>query len=83
MELAGRTLTVDIGRCLLYTSKPTIAGERKTNVETYILDFDRDVYGKQARVNFLRFIRPEIRFDSIQALQAQIERDVAACRSFV
>ena len=63
--------------------KPTIVGERKTNVETYILDFDRDVYGKQARVNFLRFIRPEIRFDSIQALQAQIERDVAACRSFV
>lgn len=60
-----------------------LPGERKTNVETYILDFDRDVYGKQARVNFLRFIRPEIRFDSIQALQAQIERDVAACRSLV
>lgn len=60
--------------------KPTIAGERPIGVETYLFDFNRDIYGKPVRVNFLEFIRPEMRFDSLEALENQIHADEITVR---
>lgn len=60
--------------------KPTIVGEHPIGIETYIFDFDRDVYGEQARVNFLNFIRPEKKFDSLEELRMQILEDKRKCR---
>ena len=62
--------------------KPTIVGERPIGIETYIFDFNRDVYGEQARVNFLNFIRPEKKFDSLEELRMQILEDERKCRDF-
>lgn len=44
-------------------------------VETHILDYDKDIYGKYIEVGFVRRIRGEIKFDSIEALKKQIETD--------
>lgn len=60
--------------------KPTIAGERPIGVETYLFDFSREIYGKPVRVNFLEFIRPEMRFDSLEALRSQIQADEVTVR---
>ena len=49
---------------------------KKIGIETHILDFDSNVYDRVARVVFLKFLRPEQKFDSIDRLKAQIEKDV-------
>ncbi|WP_244800360.1 bifunctional riboflavin kinase/FAD synthetase [Cuneatibacter sp. NSJ-177] len=55
--------------------KPTIDGERPVGVETYLFDFSRDVYGEEARVEFLEFLRPEKKFSSVEELKGQILSD--------
>ena len=55
--------------------RPTVNGSLLC-VETHILDFDGDLYGKSLTVEFLDFIRPEQKFPSIDALAKQIKRDL-------
>ena len=61
--------------------KPTVGSDRPT-LEAYLLDFNGDLYGAAARVSFVARIRDERRFDSIEALSAQIARDVETARRF-
>ena len=61
--------------------RPTFDGDRVT-VETHILDYSADLYGKLLCVELLHFQRPERRFDGPEALRAQIAADVAAARAF-
>ena len=46
--------------------KPTVSNERVVGVETYIDNFNQDLYGEKIIVSFLEFIRPEMKFDSIE-----------------
>lgn len=61
--------------------RPTFDGTR-TILEVHILDFDRDIYGQYVEVTFLHKIREEQRFESFDALVAQINRDVEHARGF-
>lgn len=61
--------------------KPTVGTETPT-LEAYLLDFDGDLYGEGARVSFVAHIRDERKFDSIDALSAQIARDVEKAKRF-
>ncbi len=56
--------------------RPTVSGEGVT-VESHLLDFSGDLYGKTAEVFFYDFIRPEQKFSDLVQLQAQIETDKA------
>lgn len=56
--------------------KPTISEKEKVGVETYIYDFDKDVYGEYARIALERFVRPEMKFENLDALKAQIQSDL-------
>ncbi len=60
--------------------KPTISEKEQVGVETYIYDFDSDAYGKIIKVELIRFVRPEMKFDSIDALKAQIKSDLISAR---
>lgn len=62
--------------------RPTFNGDRVT-VETNIIDFDGDLYGRNACVEFYSFIRPERRFDSAEALQEQIRHDCARSKELL
>ncbi len=62
--------------------RPTFESDRQVTVETNILDFSGQLYGIGVRVEFLRFIRDEIRFSSQEALAGQIQKDVAAARRY-
>ena len=55
--------------------KPTIASNLEKNVETYIYDFDEDVYGVQATVYLKDFVRPEMKFKTIEELRRRIDSD--------
>jgi len=50
-------------------------------LEAHLLDFSGDLYGKRVHVEFVQFLRSEQRFDGIEALSAQLTRDVGASRS--
>ena len=56
--------------------KPTVGADR-VSVETTLLNFDGNLYGKRITVYFLYFLRPEQKFDSLEELKDQIERDKA------
>jgi riboflavin kinase / FMN adenylyltransferase len=62
--------------------RPTVGEEDHITVETHLLDFDREIYGERIRVRFLRRLRGEQRFPSLDALKAQIGRDVARGREY-
>ena len=62
--------------------RPTVEGASPTRVlELHLFDFDRDIYGRDIEVRFLKFLRPEEKFRDLAALRAQIARDVAAART--
>ncbi|HWS24264.1 MAG TPA: riboflavin biosynthesis protein RibF [Anaerolineales bacterium] len=50
-------------------------------LEPHILDFDMDIYDEQVDVEFIRFLRPEMRFNGPDALVEQIKRDIATTRA--
>jgi len=49
-------------------------------LEIHLLDFDRDIYGRDVEVRFVKFLRPELKFENVDALVAQIRRDVDQAR---
>ena len=62
--------------------RPTFgAGER--TVEAFILDFDGDLYGREVGLEFVGWLRPEERFDTVELLQAQVQRDVGDTRAML
>ena len=59
--------------------RPTVGGSF-TTIETHILDFDEDIYGLPLRITFLRRLRNEVHFPSLEALKEQLEKDRDCCR---
>ena len=66
----------DIGR------KPTVEGEYPVGIETNIFDFEGDLYGQDIQVSFLKYIRPEKKFENLDELSAQIAADKAAIAAY-
>jgi len=61
--------------------RPTVSGGRSERVlEIYLLDFNRDIYGENVEVRFVRYLRPERKFDNLEALVRQIDADVQQAR---
>ncbi len=60
--------------------RPTVGADAPL-AETWIEDFDGDVYGQSLQVVLTHFLREEMRFDSVESLKAQIERDRASARA--
>lgn len=56
-------------------NKPTM-GDFGLSVEAYLFDFNREVYGENLELKFIKRIRNEVKFDSIEALIDQIQKDV-------
>ena len=62
--------------------KPTVGSENPAGVETYLFDFEGDLYGKEIRVELLKFVRPERKFSSLEELKEQLKRDISVCRGY-
>ncbi len=62
-------------------TRPTVCGSRSI-LEIHLLDFSQEVYGRYIQVDLLHKIRQEQRFDSLDALKAQIDSDVISARTF-
>lgn len=62
--------------------RPTVDDNGHKNIETHIIDFDGDCYGKEVKIEFLSRIRDEMKFDNIDALKEQIKKDIIATMRF-
>ncbi len=55
---------------------PTLDNYSNVVVETHIFDFDDNIYGKDITVEFVDYIRPETKFDDVQTLKNQLNKDI-------
>ena len=60
--------------------RPTVSDSGRVSVESHLLDFDGNLYGRHARVEFHHFQRPEQKFETVQALAQQIRQDADETR---
>ena len=58
-------------------------GVNTPNLETYLLDFAGDLYGQQLSIALIDYLRPEMKFDGLPALMAQMAADVGRCRDIL
>lgn len=80
VAMSGRTLPTwpgiaNVGR------RPTVQGDRE-RLEVHLLDYRGDLYGQHVKVDFLHYLRPEQRFDSLDGLRLQIQRDEQSARAY-
>jgi len=63
-------------------TRPTVSSDGTVSVETFLLDYDGDLYGQRLRVDFCRRLRDEHRFASLEELKEQIHRDITTARAY-
>ncbi len=62
--------------------RPTVSDGKTVTVESHLLDFSGNLYGRRARVEFYKFLRPEMKFASCEELSEQIHRDAQAAKKY-
>ena len=60
--------------------RPTVSSEKDRVLEIHLFDFERDIYGSDLEVRFVRYLRPEKKFESVDMLARQIKLDVKQAR---
>lgn len=78
---------VNIDRDFYYSltdigTNPTFEN-KKMKIETYIMDFSKDIYGKNISIEFLEYLRPDYKFNSPEELIAQMEKDKKTGRNLI
>jgi riboflavin kinase/FMN adenylyltransferase len=61
--------------------RPTVSSDKPARLlELHLFGLDREIYGEEVEVRFLRYLRPEQKFEDVEALKSQISRDVEQAR---
>ena len=78
-------VTVDGRRYAAVTNvgvRPTVEDGDQVTVESFLLDFNGDLYGRTVRVEFYKYLRPERKFPSVEALAEEIQHNADQTREF-
>lgn len=59
---------------------PTFEEANELQVETHLLDFSENIYGEDIKIEFIQFLRPEMKFKDVEALKNQISKDIQFVR---
>lgn len=62
--------------------RPTVDDDDRITIETYILDFSEEIYGQTLILEIGRFVRGVQKFESLEAVQAQVQKDISVVNSF-
>ena len=62
--------------------RPTVSDEKKVSVESHLLDYSGNLYGKQVRLELYSFLRPETRFPNCTELSEQIQQDATDATAY-
>lgn len=68
-------------RCMVNQGCHPTVPDGPPTIEAHILGFDGDIYGRRAEIEYLKFLRPERKFASLEELKAQLEQDLENTRS--
>lgn len=60
--------------------RPTFHQDKQANLEVHLLDFSADIYGQNIQIEFVKYLRPEMKFGGIEQLKAQIREDILAAK---
>ncbi len=63
--------------------RPTVTEEKRRTVEVHIMDFCRDIYKEEIEITFVKKLREEVKFPSIEALSEQIKNDILTARAIL
>ena len=63
--------------------RPTVSDARRVTVETYLVDYDGDLYGQELRLDFCAYLRPEKKFPSTRELHDRIAENIREAASLV
>lgn len=69
--------------CVLNQGDHPTLPEGEPTIEAFILNFNGDIYGSEITVEYVEFIRPEVRFPDVEALKTQIAKDVETARNIL
>ena len=62
--------------------KPTVGGTSFRGAETYLFDFDQDLYGKRIEIQLCRYVRPEKKFCSLEELKERMKIDISVGKGY-
>jgi riboflavin kinase/FMN adenylyltransferase len=62
---------------------PTVTDDRVVSIEAHIFDFDKDIYDKEVLFVYVEYLRPELKFNSLNGLIAQLKLDEMECRKIL
>lgn len=79
IDIDGKSFNGMLGISL----RPTIEESKDVSVEVNIFDFDKDIYGKKIKVKIIAWLRPELKFNSLDELKAALAEDEKAARSIL
>lgn len=63
-------------------TRPTVDGHRRS-LEVHLFNFDQEIYGRYIEIEFVQYVRSEMRFDGLQSLREQITKDVLQAKTFL
>lgn len=63
--------------------RPTVDREQNITVETYIFDFNGDIYGENAVLEILKFLRPVQKFQSLEEVYEQVQKDIKEAKKYL
>lgn len=62
--------------------RPSVENTNEANCETYIIDFNGDIYGEDVSVEFIQRIRDEKKFENVELLKAQVQNDIKKAKTY-
>ena len=62
-------------------TRPSVDNDNRVTIETFFLELNDDLYGKEITLEFLGFIRPTIKFDNLEQVSVQIQKDIEVAYS--
>lgn len=63
--------------------RPTVDREQDITIETYILDFDEDIYGETVELRIDKFLRPIQKFGNLEEVHKQVKKDIKQAKNFL
>ncbi|HTN44935.1 MAG TPA: bifunctional riboflavin kinase/FAD synthetase [Flavipsychrobacter sp.] len=72
-----------LGGMLSIGYNPTVTDQKTIKIEVHLFDFDRDIYGDALELIFIQYMRGEQKFESVQALTAQLKKDEVMAKSIL
>jgi len=62
-------------------TRPSVDNDNRVTIETFFLELNEDLYGKNITLEFLEFIRPTIKFENLEQVSVQIQKDIEVAYS--